>query len=260
MEFRGVMGGFYRISEWIMRLAVINVLWIVFSIPFFYILLATLLTPDATNTLLIQSAILLGCIAPFTLIPATAAMFAVARKWVMGDEDVPLFKTFIRTYRENYRQSMVGSLIFLVLGGVFVVNYRFYISQNNGLSVLAFVFLAFSIVMIAAFFNFMSILVHYEMKMLQMVKNAFIVTLGQPFMSISMIVTNALIFYFSGRFTFLIPFFMGSLCAITTFWYFYRGLQRIQAKLEANQQKAEEQKDLLDEQEAALVLDEQQKQ
>lgn len=240
MEFRGIMGGFYRISEWIMRLSVINVLWVVCSLPFFYLLLVTFVTPDMSMDMLKQSLVMIGIVSPFTLIPATAAMFAVARKWVMGDVDVPLLKTYFRSYKENYLQSMLGGLVFLLIGVVLIVNYRFYGTQSGALHWLSLLFLTFSIILSAAFINFISITVHFHMKFLQLLKNAFILTLGQPITAVGILVSNGVIIYFSSRFTFLIPFFMGSLCAIVSFWYFYRSLQRIQSKVEAARENEEE--------------------
>lgn len=240
MEFRGIMGGFYRISEWIMRLSVINVLWVVCSIPFFYLLLVAVVSPDMTLDMVKQSFVLLGAVAPFTLVPATAAMFAVARKWVMGDVDVPLLKTFFRSYKENYLQSMLGGLLFLIIAVLLIVNYRFYGSQTGTMRFLSFLFLTFSVIVASAFFNFLSLLVHFHMKFFQLFKNAFVMTLGQPVTAIAILVTNGAIVFISARFTFLIPFFMGSLCAIVSFWYFYRGYQRIQSKAEAAREKSEQ--------------------
>lgn len=237
---RGLMGGFYRISEWIMRLSVINVLWVICSIPFFFLLLSMMITPDATNEQLITMLWTLAIVAPFTLIPATAAMFAVTRKWVMGDEDVPLFKTYFRSYKENYKQSMLGGLIFLIIGAIMIVNFQFYSGRTDGLRWLSLVFLSFGVIFAAAFINFMSMIVHFHMKLFQLVKNAFIMTLGQPLMSVGVLITNGFIIYMSGRFTFLIPFFMGTLCAYTSFWYFHRTFQRIQDKAEKQREKEAE--------------------
>lgn len=241
MEFRGMMGGLYRICEWIMRLSVINVLWVICSLPFFYLLLVVVATPDMTMDMFKQSLLMLGVISPFTLVPATSAMFAVARKWVMGDEDVPLLKTYFRSYKENYLQSMLGGLSFLLIAVILFVNYRFYSTQSGSLHWLSLLFLTFSIVVGAAFINFISIMVHFHMKFFQLLKNSFIVTLGQPFMAIALLATNGVIVYFSVRYTFLVPFFMGSLCAVASFWYFYRSFQRIQMKVEAARQQSAEQ-------------------
>jgi uncharacterized membrane protein YesL len=120
LEFRGIMGGFYRISEWIMRLSVINVLWVLCSIPVFFLLLAGLTSQSADA--FVQMIPLLAIVVPFTLFPATSAMFAVARKWVTGEEDVPLLKTFFRGYKENYIQSMVGGIIFVLIFVIIYVN------------------------------------------------------------------------------------------------------------------------------------------
>jgi uncharacterized membrane protein YesL len=240
VEMRGLMGGFYRISEWIMRLSAINILWVVCSIPFFFLLLSTMITPDATQDQLLSMMWMLAIVAPFTLIPATSAMFAVARKWVMGDDDVPLFKTYFRSYKDNYKQSMLGGLIFVVFGAILIVNLDFYSDRTDGLRWLSILFLSFSVVFFAAFINFMSLTVHFHMKLFQLVKNAFIMTLGQPVTSVAILVTNGFIIYISGQYTFLIPFFMGSLCAITSFWYFYRSFQRIQDKADKQREKEAE--------------------
>jgi len=240
LEFRGIMGGFYRISEWIMRLSAINILWVVCSIPFFYLLLVAMVNPEMDMDMLKQSFILLGAVAPFTLIPASAAMFAVARKWVMGEEDVPLFKTYFRSYKENYKQSLLGGLIFLFLGFLLYINYNFYLNMEGTLRLLSLLFLTFSVLLIAAFINYLCVMVHFHMKTLQIVKNAIIMTLGQPISTVALLVTNGVIIYFSTQYTFLIPFFMGSLCATASFWYFNRGYQRIQTKAEAVRKKEEE--------------------
>lgn len=240
MEMRGLMGGFYRISEWIMRLSAINILWVVCSIPFFLLMLP-MFTPEVTTDQLYSIFFMMAVAAPFTLVPATTAMFAVARKWVMGDEDVPLFKTYFRNYKDNYKQSMLGGLIFVVLGAILAVNMNFYSDRPDGLRYLSLLFLSFSVVFFAAFINFLSLMVHFHMKLLQLVKNAFIMTLGQPITSIAILVTNGFILYISlFKFTFLIPFFMGSLVAIASFWYFYRSFQRIQDKAEKQREKEAE--------------------
>ncbi len=239
MEMRGLMGGFYRISEWIMRFSAINLLWVFCSIPFFFLLLSLMITPDATNDQILSMFWMLAVVAPFTLIPATAAMFGVARKWIMGDEDVPLFKTYFRNYKENYKQSMLGGLIFAFLGAILVVNLDFYSDRSDGLRYLSLLFISFTVVFGAALINFLSMTVHFNMKLLQLIRNAFIMTLGQPFTSIAILVTNGLILYISSKYTFLIPFFMGSLMAYASFWYFYRSFQRIQDKAEKQREKEE---------------------
>lgn len=242
MEMRGLMGGLYRIMEWIMRLSVINVLWIVLSFPFFFLLLSLYTSPDLTVEMIRPSLLMLGVVSIFTLIPATAAMLSVARKWVMGDGDVPLFRTFFKGYKENYKYSMFGGFVFLALAVIFYVNYTFYTGRSGWMSFLSYLFIILLVFLAGAFFNFLSIMVHFHMKFWQIVKNSLLLSIGNPIITILILLSNAGILYiaFQKSLTFMIPFFMGSLMAYITFWFFYSGFNRMQSKLESMQNKQEE--------------------
>lgn len=244
MEPRGLMGGFYRISEWIMRLSVINLLWLICSIPFVLVALLMLfpgveLPEEQVLSHLTTSLILMGIVAPFTLFPATAAMFAVARKWVMGEVDVPLFKTFFRSYKENYKQAMLGGILYTILFIVLIVDFFVYREQLN---VLSYIFIAFLILLGVSVFNFFSMLVHYHMKTFQLLKNAVLITIGKPFRSLSTAVMCGVVVYVSFFvFTFLIPFFMGSIIAYLSFWNFNIIYMKLQEQAEKLRQSEEEQ-------------------
>ncbi|MDF2668269.1 MAG: hypothetical protein K0R67_575 [Paenibacillus sp.] len=241
MEFRGLMGGFYRISEWIMRLSVINVLWIVCSFPFFYLVLAGLLAMSENPDVGVQSLTLIAIVTPFTLFPATAAAFAVARKWVTGDTDVPLFKTYFRSYKENYVQSMLGGIFFILLYVIVYVNYTFYLKQGNSLSLLSVLFIVFLVILTCSMFHFFSLMVHFHMKIFQLVKNSILLTIGNPINTFLLMVTNGAVLYVSfNKFTFLIPFFMGSIMATVSFFYFHRIFDKIKMKTEKEQKLREE--------------------
>lgn len=265
MEPRGLMGGFYRISEWIMRLAVINLLWIFCSLPFLLFVLMTIfgylpMLNEADIEMygplqLLMVPILVICVlTPFTLFPATSAMFAVARKWVTGDADVALFKTFFRGYKENYKQSMIGGILYTLLIVIMIVNFFFYSKQFNMVS---YIFLAFLVLLGASLFNFFSMLVHYHMKTLQLMKNAVLITIGKPFRSLSTVLMCGFVIYISlFHFTFLIPFFMGSLVAVLAFFNFniiYTKLQEQAEKLKQSEEEAAEEAAELDREE--LVRD-----
>lgn len=239
MEFRGLMGGFYRISEWIMRLSVTNVLWIVTAIPVFFFVLNMLLSQTVEQVQASMFAI--AVLSPFFLFPSTAAMFALARKWVMGDADVPLLKTFFRSYKENYKQSLVGGLFFTILIAVLYFNYRFYASQEGYVVLLSYVFIAFLVMTLLAVFNYFCIVVHLQMKTFQVIKNSILITMGQPFRALLIGITTFGILYISFfQITWLLPFFTGSLIAISSFWYFYNGYRKIVDKYEAMEAKKQE--------------------
>ncbi|MBB6729384.1 YesL family protein [Cohnella zeiphila] len=229
MEMRGMMGGFYKISEWIMRLAVTNVLWVICSIPVWF--LALLLLHSTTTNEFVQTFILIAILSPFTLFPATSAMFSVARKWVMGDTDAPLLKTFFRSYKQNYLQAMIGGLLYAVLFAVLIIDYRVYLKNMPGFGVLAILFLALMLLLFISMFQFFSMLSHFHMKTFQLIKNAVILTIGRPLRSLSTAIVSAFVLYISlFKFTFLIPFFMGSIIAVVAFFNFYQTIQKMQAK------------------------------
>jgi uncharacterized membrane protein YesL len=238
LEFKGMMGGLYKITEWIMRLSVINLLWIICSLPFIILTIPVLIVPQgstqSTMDLLKQGLIMLAIIAPFTFIPATSAMFSVARKWVTGDEDVPLLKTYFRSYKQNYLQSMLGGFIFVILAVILFVNMTFYGNTVKSFGFLVYLFIVLFVFLIAAYFNFLSILVHFHMKLIQVITNSILLTLGNPIQSISILVVNGFIIFvsYSVMNGFLFVFFTGSLMAVSTFWQFNRNLQKIQNKFE----------------------------
>ncbi|WP_409475362.1 YesL family protein [Paenibacillus larvae] len=237
MEFRGIMGGLYRLTEWITRLAAINLLGLLASFLFFWVVLAGLNTPEMWAMTLL----LLAVLAPFTLLPSMAAMFSVVRKWVMGDEDVPLFETFFKGYKENYLQSMLGGLTFVLLAIVVFVNYKFYAAQSGTFHFLSYLFLALGFILTAAIINFVSITVHLHMKVRHIVKNALLITVGNPLNAFSLIVVNALITYIGVKFPPLILFFAGSVMATYSFWMFYRNFLKIRQKQEKMAQALAEQ-------------------
>ncbi|MBJ6359841.1 YesL family protein [Paenibacillus sp. GCM10012307] len=242
MEMRGLMGGFYKISEWIMRLSVTNVLWIICSIPFVFFIFSGLVISQNEGQLY-SSLIWAAIVAPFTFFPATAALYAVVRKWIMGEVDVPLFKTFFRGYKENYVQSMFGGLLYTLLFVIMFVDYKVYLNELNNFQLLSYVFIGLIFLLFVSMFNFFSMMVHYHMKLFQLIKNAILITIGRPLRSLSTVIVSGGILFISFQFTFLIPFFMGSLIGVVSFYNFhliYLKLKEQQERAEAEKQAEEE--------------------
>src|SRR5699024_12166732 len=75
-----LVGGYYRLCVWVTRFAYVNVLWILFTF---------------------LGLVFLGAM------PSTVAMFAVIRKWVTGDKEVPIFKTFLESYRTEFVKANI---------------------------------------------------------------------------------------------------------------------------------------------------------
>mgnify|MGYP001385366465 CR=1 FL=1 len=249
MEMGGIMGGFYRISEWIMRFSVTNLLWVVFNIPVLF--LATGLLGAETSDQIHFVFLLIAIVAPFVLFPATAAMYSVVRKWVMGDADVPLVKTFWRGYKENYKQSMLGGLIIVPLWIIYYIDFIFYAIEIS--SILRYLFIVLGVILLAFTFNFFSMTVHFHMKFWALLKNSALISIGKPLISAGIVIVNGVILYISfTSFTFLLPFFTASLSAYFSFlgfYHIYNKAQQIKEKEEEKrrqeeQEEAEAQEDI----------------
>jgi uncharacterized membrane protein YesL len=249
MEMKGLTGGFYRLSEWVMRLSAINLLWIACSLPVIFLLFAqfVFLTQQPETVIhtlyeVIAALMLPLIIAPFTFYPATSAMFSMARKWALGDLDIPLFKSYFRFFKANYKQAMLGGITFNLLLIVLLVNVQFYADQTSTLlSALNWLFLLFLVIVLAAIVNFFCYLAHFEMTFGQLLKNSLLFTIARPMNTIYVLAANGAIIYISFfKFTFLIVFFMGTIAAIVTFWGFLRSMQRIQDKIEKLHEEQEE--------------------
>lgn len=241
MENNGFMGIMYKFSEWVMRLATINILWFICSLPVIVFAAISLVGKDMTTQDIYSSLFMVCVLSPFFFFPATAAMFTVTRKWVMGDLDVPLFRTYFKGYKENYLKSMLGGLFFIILIAVFIVNIRFYRGQSSLLGILWPLFIVFLVLAVATMMNFFSILAHFHMKLRHIIKNAVLITIGRPIASVSMIVGNAVLMYISYIFLHLIlfVFFTGSLAGFYTFWQFHRGYTKLTEKYGSDKDEEE---------------------
>ncbi|SDK19301.1 YesL family protein [Sediminibacillus albus] len=193
MNGRGVISTLDVILHWITRLVVVNLLWICYS-------LAGLLI--------------------FGIFPATAAVFGITRKWLMGDYEVSIWKTFKKIYWQDFIPANIIGWIISILGGVLYLNFRIISGAEGELSIVvpfAFYVLLFfyAITLIWCF----PLLAHYKGTCLQHLKNAFII----GFVKIHYTLTSGLILcaiiYFSLEFPGIIPFFTVSLTAVCWMWF-----------------------------------------
>lgn len=245
LEFKGVMGGFYRISEWIMRFTVTNLLWLLCSAPFmFFLLMKLLMAANGYPNESLQMSWAMGISAPFTLFPATAAMFTVARKWVMGDTEVKLLSTFFKGYKENYKQAMVGGIFYTLLFFIMYVDYTVYMTQFESLQIIGWLMLGLLIVLLISSFNFFSMIVHYHMKTFTLLKNSVLLTLFRPVRVILTALISFGLIFIGLSYPKILPlllFFFGSVVAYYAYFNFNATYQKMQDQQERMKQQEEEQ-------------------
>ncbi len=126
-----------------MKLAYINFLWIVFT--------------------------LLGAII-FGFFPAYTAMLTIVRKWIIGEADIPVFKTFFTVYKKEFFKSNCIGLFLLLLGYILYVDISIVMEANSIINLITFPLVIIIIGFFLASCYTFPIIVHYETKIGQALK------------------------------------------------------------------------------------------
>ncbi len=159
----------YAATEWITRFAYVNLLWIGFSI--------------------------LGLVV-FGFFPATISMFAITRKWAMGETDIPIFQTFLNTYKSEFiKSNCLGAIIAIILG---LIVFNLVLIQNMGNGFFEVIQIPIYMFMFAAGLTILfmfSVYVHYELTLLQIIKNSFLMMIIHPIENLVIISGLAAVFF-----------------------------------------------------------------
>lgn len=192
MQASRVSGKFYEICEWIWRLAYINILWMLAS---------------------------LAGLVVFGLLPATVAMFAVLRKWVMKELDIPVFQTFIDTYRKEFIKANALGWIILAVGYIIHFNYLFLATVNGTIHILLLVGQLYTlfIYLVTVFFIF-PVYVHYDLKLFQYFKLAAIIGIVNPLTIIALVLSFVLLYHIFYIIPGLIPLYSVSAAGLVIMW------------------------------------------
>ncbi len=136
----------------------------------------------------------IGCIPIVTVGASTTAMYAVVIKIVRGDS-YGLWKTFWKSFRENFKQATVIWLIFLAVFVVLGVDFFFCLWLTNPtLKAILFAFFLFLTLMAVCMFLYVFPLqACFYNTIRQTIQNSLFFTLGNMLKTILMIVVDVLI-------------------------------------------------------------------
>ncbi|MFQ3545780.1 DUF624 domain-containing protein [Halobacillus rhizosphaerae] len=213
----GLQSGMYAVSLWISRFALANLQWILFSLPIWWIVLRMLDLEQAEQWLYVLPPLLVGL--PVFFFPATAALFAKARSWIIPKEEEKE-RSYLSYYKENYKKSFRGGVVLTLFWAVLAGD-LYYFSMKSHLLMNLFFILA---LLLAVFtINFFSVLVHFDMNVKPLLKKAFLTTFSSPVLfgavAISFLVILSISLYV---FPLMIPIFSGIIIAFLAFSAFYR--------------------------------------
>lgn len=194
----------YKVSDWVMRLVYVNILWIILT--------------------------LLGFVVG-GFFPATVAMLTVVRHWIMGSSDTPIFHTFWVSYKKNFLKANILGGIITCTGLILYLDLLFF-RDLGGLVGYILLFLSFSIAILylmVAFFIF-PVFVHFDIKMVEYVKYAFIIGASYPLHVLYIGFSTFIILYVTASFPIIAFFFSGSLLSLLIMRFAYTAFESIEKK------------------------------
>jgi uncharacterized membrane protein YesL len=219
-----IFDGINKFLEWSMRFAILNLLWVAFNLPISF-LVATMALTNSLYVITINW-IIIGIMAPVVFFPATTAMFGVVRRWTLKDFDISITSSYWRYYKENYLRSVLGGSILTILWFILALDIYFLYMKSVMLTV---IFAVISVFLFVATNYFFATLVHNKLNILTTFKNALIFTVFHPIRNMAFGIVNCMFIYLSlTKFTFLLPFFFGSIIAYVAFYQYNKKFEKIQ--------------------------------
>jgi uncharacterized membrane protein YesL len=190
---KGFANSYYNFCVWIMRFAYVNFLWVLFSI---------------------LGLVILG------FMPATVAMFAVVRKWIMKDTDIAIFPTFWMVYRKEFLKANVLGYLLCVIGYVLSIEFQILRAQESLIYLIAsFGIVALFILYGIVLLYFFPVFVHFNLTTYQYFKWPFIIGVIHPILTIFLLVVVSIINYLTFiTIPALLFFFGGSISAFVLMW------------------------------------------
>ncbi|PLS01092.1 YesL family protein [Neobacillus cucumis] len=204
MQFNWVVGKAYTGCEWVMKLAYLNILWVLFSLG---------------------GLILLG------ISPASVALFTILRKWLMNETDVPIFPTFLNTYKKEFVKSNQLGWIMALIGMFLYFDFKYLITVGGTIQyVLSIPLVIVTILFFITMLYLFPVYVHYELRLIQYIKNSFYIGIINMHITILMIAVTILIGILYRSIPGIVPFFSISLFSLMVMTGAKQSFNRIEAK------------------------------
>jgi uncharacterized membrane protein YesL len=217
VQVSGFMGVLYTITDWVMRLFILNMLWIVTNLPILFILFLMVLTPSQSAIILL--AIPLAFLLPLLFFTGTTAAFATVRDWILKNDQSSLLKAYWGYLKVNYKKGLLSGIALTFLWIIWLIDYYYFRSLSDLLGVMLIII---GLLLFAYTIIFLCLSVHYHMRLKELFQNAFFVTVGSPLLLVGILVVNFTLLFMSIRFLFLLPFFTISMSIFLSFFAFYR--------------------------------------
>ncbi|MDG5473682.1 YesL family protein [Jeotgalibacillus sp. ET6] len=205
MNSQYIVNSLDKILTWIMRFVLVNLLWLFYTV--------------------------MGGIAG-GIFPATLSVLKIFRKWILGDLEIPIRKTFKDEFRKDFGKANMVGWILTFAGLILYGNYL----AIKSLGEINTIFLAAFYLLITFYINLVvwsfPQLAHYNGDIKQFFKNAIIMGFGKFHYTIAISFYIFAVLYISLKFPGLLPFFTVSLTVFGWTWMSVHLFQKNDTKMQ----------------------------
>ncbi|HZH62764.1 MAG TPA: DUF624 domain-containing protein [Metabacillus sp.] len=161
MESNGLMGGIFKVCDWISKLAYVNLLWVIFTLIGFGL---------------------------FGVAPSTVALFSIVRKWIMGENNIPVFSMFWSIYKSEFKKSNLLSFLLIFIIFFMYVDWVLIGSMQGILHhIFLTIFIIISIIFTVILVYIFPVYVHFEGSILNYFKSAILIGTSFPIRTLMMV-------------------------------------------------------------------------
>ena len=149
MKPEGFMGKVYQGLDLFMKIAYVNLLWILFTV--------------------------IGLVI-FGVVPASVALLSVIRKWLMKDTDIAIFSTFFRVYKKEFIRSNIAGFFFMLIFIILYIHFSYSLLVGGLLQVILTIgFVINGMLALVTLIYFFPVYVHYDLTLVDYFKRSFLV-------------------------------------------------------------------------------------
>ncbi|GAB2536816.1 DUF624 domain-containing protein [Gracilibacillus alcaliphilus] len=200
----GFIGFMSKLVMWIVQLAYLNLLWILFSLI---------------------GVVFLG------IAPATLALIVCCKQLMQGREDTSLFRNFVRTFFQNFIPSNSIFCVLTAVGLLFYTYTAILASLDGGLYYLVlFVFVSTVIPFLLVTMYILPVMSQYKVSLLTAIKYAFVTAIVSPLTSMMLLIVLMGIVVLLSIFPVLIPFYSISLFTFSLTFFSQRIFRKMERK------------------------------
>ncbi|SER67629.1 Uncharacterized membrane protein YesL [Gracilibacillus ureilyticus] len=121
----------------------------------------------------------------FGFFPALVATFYLMRKWLLGESDLPIARTFLNIYKQYFIKSNLSGLIFVLTGSLLYINLSIAeVAPNELIQLSYYPILTVLMVFLTCSLLIIPISLQFSVTWISAVKHSFLLLFVNPFLTV----------------------------------------------------------------------------